>query len=167
MNTCHSIALNLKHALIAIEKLFAATSLLLLLILILIQFIARNFFDYGFPLLDIISRHLILFILFMGAALISEQNNHIKMDILPNLLSSRHKKQLAAPILILTACVCLVFSWYSAAFWLDEFNFAPANERTAAYLSFALPLGFVTLSLHFLLLSITGFDNNTLQTNKK
>lgn len=167
MNTCHKIALNLKHALIAIEKLLAATSLFLLLALILIQLISRNFFDYGFPLLDIISRHLVLFILFMGAALISEQNNHIKIDILPNLLSSQHKRKLALPILTLTACVCFIFSWYSAAFWLDEFNYAPANERIAVYLALALPLGFMILGLHFLLLSITGFDNNLVKTYEK
>ena len=167
MSTCHKIALNLKHALIAIEKSLAATSLFLLLTFILIQLISRNLFDYGFPLLDIISRHLVLFILFMGAALISEQNNHIKMDILPNLLSSHHKRKLALPILTLTACVCLVFSWYSAAFWLDEFHYAPAHERIAVYLALALPLGFMILGLHFLLLSITGFDNDQLTTNEK
>jgi len=152
--------LRLKHALITIEKLLAATSLLLLLLFIVIQLIARNFFDHGFPLLDIISRHLVLFVLFMCAALVSEQNNHIKVDLLPNLLTSRHKKNLAVPILVLSACICLVFFWYASAFWLDEFNYAPQNERIAVYLALALPSGFLVLGLHFLLLSITGFNDD-------
>mgnify|MGYP000388964316 CR=1 FL=1 len=167
MPTCYSAALRIKHALIAIEKLLAATSLILLLALIVIQLIARNFFDHGFPLLDIVSRHLVLFILFMGAALVSEQNNHIKIDLLPNLLSPQNKKKLALPILILSVCVCLIFFWYASAFWLDEFNYAPKNERIAVYLALALPSGFLILGLHFFLLSITGFNNDLIETHEQ
>ena len=52
----------IKHGLIHVEKWIASLSLLLLLVFTLVQIIARNFFDTGFPVLDIISRHLILFI---------------------------------------------------------------------------------------------------------
>jgi len=55
----------IKQGLIFFEKLIAASSLLLLLILAIFQFFARNFFDLGYSQLDMIARHLILFIILM------------------------------------------------------------------------------------------------------
>ena len=57
-----SLALKLKQLLIMAEKVIAASSLLLLLIFAVIQVVARNIFDTGFPELDVISRHLVLFL---------------------------------------------------------------------------------------------------------
>ncbi|MCW8853803.1 MAG: TRAP transporter small permease [Gammaproteobacteria bacterium] len=167
MKTFQTLALYLKKTLITTEKLLASASLITLLLLVIIQLIARNIFDYGFPLIDIISRHLILFILFMGAALISEQNKHIKIDILPTLISPNNKSSFTSLILILTACICIIFCWHSAAFWLDEFNYAPENELISTYLALALPFGFFILGLHFILLSITGFDESLISSDKQ
>ncbi|MBI3188106.1 MAG: TRAP transporter small permease subunit, partial [Gammaproteobacteria bacterium] len=64
------------HNLVVLEKMLVAASLFLLLAFTLIQVIARNFFDTGFPALDIISRHLVLYIAFLGAALITEDQKH-------------------------------------------------------------------------------------------
>lgn len=150
---------NLKHALIIVEKIIAAGSLLLLLALTLFQIIARNFFDTGFSELEIISRHLILFIAFMGAALVSESNNHIKIDILSAFLSTKQKEQTVRPLLVLSAVVCGLFAWYSGQFWLDEWRYASANDKLGAYLALILPTGFIILSLHLLLLTATGFEH--------
>lgn len=167
MKTFQIHVLNFKKTLIAIEKFLASTSLIILLLLIFIQLIARNIFDHGFPLIDIISRHLILFILFMGAALISEQNKHIKIDILPALISSNNKSNLTTSILMLTAFICIIFSWHAADFWLDEFNYAPENERISTYLALVLPFGFLVLGLHFFLLSFTGFNETFISSDKR
>lgn len=160
MTNINKIASGLKQALVQIETFAALFSLSTLLILILIQLVARNFFDYGFPVLDIIARHLVLFILFMGAALASENNKHIKIDILNTLLNDQQRNIITPILLGLTAVICFIFSWYSAAFWLDELEFSPANEKTSLYLSIILPLGFIILGIHFLLLSITGYTQN-------
>jgi len=112
----------LKHTLIVIEKFTAASSLLLLLLFTITQIIARNFFDTGFSQLEIISRHLVLFVTFMGAALVSEQSNHIKIDILSAFLNSRQKEKLVRPLLILSSIICGFLAWYSTSFWIDELN---------------------------------------------
>ena len=148
----------LKRGLINIEKYIASYSLLLLLIFTLTQIIARNFFDSGFSHLEPISRHLVLFIAFSGAALVSENNKHIKIDILSVFLSTRQKEILIKPLLIISSFICGVFTWHAWLFWLDELNYAPAHELWIAYMAFVLPAGFSVLSLHFLLLAITGLD---------
>jgi TRAP-type C4-dicarboxylate transport system permease small subunit len=155
----HARIITLKRGLICIEKWIASASLLLLLLFVLTQIIARNFFNTGFPVLDIISRHLVLFITFMGAALISEQNNHIKIDILSTLLPAEQKRKLVRPAFFLSAVVCAFFSWYSTQFWLDEWHYAPAREQWIVLFALILPLGFSVLFLHLLLLTVTDFEH--------
>ena len=162
-----NIIFKIKHGLITVEKVIAASSLLLLLILAIIQIIARNFFDAGFSHMDVISRHLILFIIFMGAALVSEQNRHIKIDILTAFLSPEQQEKIIRPLLLFCAIVSGIFAWYSVGFWLDEWQYAPANERWSVYLALILPIGFFILALHLLLLTITGFEHERVMIEKQ
>ena len=154
-----NLIFKVKHGLIAIEKFVAASSLLLLLIFTLAQIVARNFFDYGFPQLEAISRHLVLYIAFAGAALVSEQNNHIKIDILSAFLNTRQKEILIKPLLVISSLVCGAFTWHAAKFWLDELSYAPEHELWIVYMALILPTGFIVLSLHFFLLVITDFEH--------
>lgn len=153
------VIFKIKHGLIAFEKIVAAGSLLLLLLLAIVQITARNFFDTGFTHVDVISRHLILFIIFMGAALVSEQNRHIKIDVLVPLLNTEQQEKLIRPLLVLCGIISGIFAWYSVSFWLDEWQYAPSNERWSVYLALILPIGFTILSLHLFLLTITGFEH--------
>lgn len=149
---------NLKQIILFIEKYLAASSLLLLLTFTLTQIIARNIFQTGFPNLEIISRHLVLFIAFSGAALISETNRHIKIDILSTFLSPHNNKLLHTPLLLISSMTCAIFAYYALVFWLDELSYSSPRDMWIAYLAFILPFGFSLLSLHFLLLVITGFS---------
>ncbi len=147
----------IKHGLIIFEKLVGAGSLILLLLLAVFQVLARNFFDTGFTHLEVITRHLILFIIFMGAALVSEQNKHIKIDILTPFMSTGQQEKLTRPLLLISSIISGIFAWYSIVFWLDEWQYAPVYDRWSVYLALILPVGFFILSLHLLLLTITGF----------
>lgn len=147
----------IKHGLIIFEKLVGTGSLILLLLLAVFQVLARNFFDTGFTHLEVITRHLILFIIFMGAALVSEQNKHIKIDILTPLMSTGQQEKLTRPLLLISSIISGIFAWYSIVFWLDEWQYAPVYDRWSVYLALILPVGFFILSLHLLLLTITGF----------
>lgn len=152
-----------KEKLIVIEKIVAAFSLILLLVLSLSQIILRNIFELGFFEIDVISRHLVLFITFMGAALACEGSRHIKMDFINSLLKPTFKQALSKPLLLMCATLCATFFWYALQFWLDEQRYAPANEQLALYLSLIIPIGFFILSLHFLLIS---FSINTTKENE-
>jgi len=146
----------LKEKLITIEKWTAALSLLLLLILSLSQVILRNIFELGFSNIDTLSRHLVLFITFMGAALACEGSQHIKMDFINSLLRPSFKQTIKKPLLGISAFVCGILFWYAVQFWLDEKHYAPDNEQLALYLALIIPVGFLTLSLHFSLLLLTS-----------
>ena len=143
--------------LIQFEKLLAGSSLLLLLCLSITQVLLRNIFEFGFYI-DVIARHLVLFITFMGAALASEGNQHIKIDCVASVISDRLKQNLKRPLLIASSAICGIFFYYAIQFWISEYKYAPDNEQLALYLALILPLGFFILSLHFLLIALV---NNT------
>ena len=90
----------------------------------------------------------------MGAALVSENNQHIKIDILASVLNQKQKQQLSRPLFFLSAMTCMVFAWYSAAFWLDEWKYASTHERWPVGFALILPAGFIVMSLHLLILSL-------------
>lgn len=152
---------HLQRYLFALEKILAAASLLLLMVFILIQIIARNFFETGFAPLEIISRHLVLFVAFFGAALITQDQNHIKIDFLAHFISNKNKSRLHLPLSLLAAAICSVFAWHASRFWLDEWQYAAESERWVTGLALILPLGFSLLALHFVLLALNSHMNKT------
>lgn len=149
---------SLKRGLLRLEAVVAASSLMLLLVLSLTQIIARNVFETGFPQLEVVSRHLVLFVIFFGAGLVTEQSRHIKIDVLAHLLSPQRQAMLLRPMLTLSAMLCAALAWYAGLFWLDEWHYAPVNERLAATMAIIIPIGFSVLALHFLLLSLPGSE---------
>ena len=154
-----------KKYLIRFEAGIASISLVLLLSFSVTQIVARNVFETGFPILDVISRHLVLFILFSGAALITEHNKHIKIDVLAALMPADKKMNLVRPFLLIATIVCLLFAWYAGKFWLDEWEYAPVNDRVSVYLALVLPAGFMLLALHFFLLTLIGPESKSVSAS--
>lgn len=146
--------------LIKAEKFIAALSLLILLTLSLAQVILRNFFELGFSEIDTIARHLVLFVTFMGAALASEGNRHIKIDCVSSAIKETSREKLKTPLQTISSIICAIFFWYALQFWIDEYHYAPDNEQLGLYMAFILPVGFLTLSLHFFLLVVSRDEHN-------
>lgn len=148
----------IEKKLIFAESLVAALSLLLLLSLSVFQMLIRNFLDFGFPEIDILNRHLLLVCGAMGAVVATSQLRHIKIDALTPLLSETTKKRLRCPLLIFTAIICAALTVPAIQFCLDEWQYAPANERWTLPFTLIYPIGFSLLSLHFFLLCFTAKD---------
>ena len=146
----------LEKKLVHIESLVAAFSLLLLLALSVFQMLIRNFLDMGFSEIDIINRHLLLVCGAMGAVIATSQIRHIKIDALTPLMSEATKNRLRCPLLIFAAAVCAALFYPAIQFCLDEWQYAPANERWTLPFTLIYPIGFSLLSLHFFLLCFTA-----------
>jgi len=141
--------------LIQLEKFLGAISLITLLGIALLQVILRNIFELGFSDMDVVARHLVLFVTFMGAALASEGNRHIKIDCISSAIKQSYRDKLRRPLISISSLVCGIFFWYSLQFWLDEYQYAPDNEQLALYMALILPAGFFVLSLHFFLIVVS------------
>lgn len=149
----------LDNRLASMEKFFAAGSMLLLLLLSLLQIVARNFFDTGFPHLDLLNRHLLIIAGLMGAGIAVTESRHIRIDALRPLLSDSARHALRIPLLLFSAIVAASLSYYSVIFCMDEWQYAPANERWSLPLLLVYPVAFASICLHFLLAIFTGRDD--------
>ena len=141
-----------EQSLVKIESIIAALSLFLLLAFSLFQIITRNVFNFGYPEIEIINRNLLVICGAMGAVIATSKLRHIKIDALTILLSERQIALLRCPLSLFSAIVCLLMSYYAGIFVLDEWQYAPANERWALLFTFIYPSGFGLLSLHFFLI---------------
>jgi len=142
----------LEHSLVKIESIIAALSLFLLLALSLFQIITRNFFNFGYAEIEIINRNLLIICGAMGAVIATSKLRHIKIDALTVFLNEHQISLLSYPLALFSATVCFLMSYYAGIFVLDEWEYAPANERWALPFTFIYPFGFSLLGLHFFLI---------------
>ncbi|TCK18468.1 TRAP-type C4-dicarboxylate transport system permease small subunit [Thiogranum longum] len=150
----------IRDRLLQLELLFAAASLLLLLVLAVAQIIARNAFDAGITQADTLTRYLVLYVTFFGATLAVDRNRHIKIDVACTLLSTRTQAHLYRPLRALAAVICMFFADASIRFWRDEWTYAQDYERWQVIVGLILPVGFVLLTIHFLLAALLGPDDD-------
>lgn len=140
-----------RHALTRMETFMAGASLLLLLSLVFGQVLARNFFESGIPNADILSRYMVLYVAFFGAALAVERHKHIRIDIVAAIMDPRRIKKLQAPLYLISATLCGIMTWAAMRFWYDDWQYVAEHERWSSVLALITPFGFSLLSLHFLL----------------
>ena len=141
-----------ENILVKAESVIAALSLFLLLALSLLQIITRNFFDFGFAEIEIINRNLLIICGAMGAVIATSKLRHIKIDVLTTFMSKRQISLLRCPLALFSATVCALMAYYAFIFVMDEWEYAPVNERWALPFTFIYPFGFSLLGLHFLLI---------------
>jgi TRAP-type C4-dicarboxylate transport system permease small subunit len=141
----------LRHALVRLDGFMSGLSLLLLLALILGQVLLRNLLDTGIPNADILSRYLVLYITFFGAALAIETHRHIRIDIVAAFLTPERLRRITPPLYLLSAGICALMAWAAMRFWYDDWQYVAAHERWSSILALITPFGFCLLTVHFLL----------------
>ena len=144
----------LEQTLVTVESIIAAASLFLMLALSLFQILARNFFDFGFSEIEIINRNLLIVCGAMGSVLATSKLRHIKIDALTSFMSERYIGMLRCPLALFSAIVCIFMSYHAGIFVMDEWHYAPANERWALPFTLIYPAGFGLLALHFFLICL-------------
>ena len=146
----------LRDTLFRLEKLVASISLLGLLFLSLLQIFARDLFNTGFPSIEILIRHLVLVVIFMGAAMAVDEYKHIKLDVANAFFRKAMKWYMFRIVFLLAAIVSITFCFYASSFWLDEWSYTPANEKWAVPLLSVMPIGFGLLAIHFMIAALLG-----------
>ena len=141
----------LRHALTRMETAIAGTTFLLLLALVFGQVLARNFFNSSIPGAEILSRYLVLYVTFFGAALAVERHRHIRLDVVAAILPEKLRDVLRCPLYLLSSLLCAVFAWAAWRFWYDDWQYVAEHERWSSILALITPFGFCLLALNFLI----------------
>ena len=145
-----------RDLLVVLETWLAAASLFLLLALTLIQILARNLFDTGISDIDTLTRYLVLYITFFGAAVAVDRDRHIKIDICCAWLSPATLRKLYRPMRALAAVACAFLADAAIRFWRDSWLYGPEHERWQVMVGLVIPLGFSLLTIQFILAAILG-----------
>ena len=138
-----------------IESALAISGLVLMLGLSLLEIVLRNLFHTSIPGADVLIRHLVLWVSFIGAV-VAVRERHIKVEIISAWLPDIWRRHLERPIFLFSAIVCAVIAWAAVRFWYQEWLNVPPGEKWIALLSIVIPLSFLLLALHFTLRFLIG-----------
>jgi TRAP-type C4-dicarboxylate transport system permease small subunit len=142
-----------------------------LLVLILIamiglagsQIMLRNLFDSGIGWGDPILRVLVLWIGMLGAMIATQQDKHIRIDLLSRYLSPTWRDRTARLNNLFATVVCSLLAWHSGRFvyfeWQDGNTLV--NDIPIWVAELVLPFGFAVMALHFVLLMLLGKHEET------
>ncbi|HQU72586.1 MAG TPA: TRAP transporter small permease [Calditrichia bacterium] len=102
---------------------------------------------------DIVLRHLVLWVGFIGASLATRDDKHIGINILQRLMKGRWKHLTRALVHIATIVVCLVLVSASYDFVMSEKEFGTVlfDEVPAWMFQIIIPIGFGLIALRLLI----------------
>ena len=146
------------------NKIEGGTLIFLLLVMLFMAFgqvVLRNISSGGFVWGDILLRHLVLWIGFLGAALATSGERHLNIDALTRYLPKRIKSAVATLTNIFAAGIC--FLLFRASLTFIEFEIANKNtvfENIPSWCAeIIIPVGFGLLTFHFLVRAILDAGN--------
>lgn len=135
--------------------------LLIFIVLIMVSFaflqvLLRNIFSEGFLGGDIILRHLVLWVGFIGASLATRENKHINIDVFSRFLKGRIKIFIELLVRLFSVLVACLLTSASVTFVLMEREFGTTlfGSVQAWYFQLIIPIGFMLITLRFILQSI-------------
>lgn len=127
-----------------------------------LQVVLRNFFSYSILWGDVLLRHLVLWIGFLGASLATRENKHINVDVFSRLISQKKRHWVKRVTNLFSAFICALLSKAAYVFVQDE-----RAAGTTIFLDFPLWIfmliifiGFVCITFRFLLQVIEPIMND-------
>ena len=142
-----------------LNKIEGVVLIFLLLVMLFMAFgqvVLRNFFSGGLVWGDILLRHLVLWIGFLGAALATSGERHLNIDILTRYLPERLRRAVAALSNVFAAAVC--FFLFRASLTFIGFEIVNKNTVFADipswFAQIIIPIGFGLLTFHFIVRAI-------------
>jgi TRAP-type C4-dicarboxylate transport system permease small subunit len=136
------------------NKIEGALLIFLLLVMLFMAFgqvVLRNLFSGGIVWGDIVLRHLVLWVGFLGAALATSGERHLNIDLLTRYLPDRLKGAVTTIANIFAAVVCYLL--FRASLTFIEFEIANKHmiygEIPSWFAEIIIPVGYGLLMFHF------------------
>ena len=151
---------NFFDKIIKVEEFLLSTFLGLMVFMVLLQIVLRNFFSSGVAGGDAIVRHMLLWVAFLGAGIATKGGMHIKIDLASKLLS-RKGIQIADVITNIFSAIIGCLLVY-AAYEFVKLEYEAQGELLFFHLPLwilesIIPIGFLIITLRFASKGIEGF----------
>jgi TRAP-type C4-dicarboxylate transport system permease small subunit len=144
---------SIDKALTRAEEIILITLLSVMVVMAFLQVVLRNLFSSGILWADIVLRHLLLWLGFLGAAIATSENRHINIDALRRFFSPRVRSAVEVLTDLFAAGICFLLAKASWTFVQGDI----ADHRTVVenipswYAQIIIPVGFVLLFIHFVI----------------
>jgi TRAP-type C4-dicarboxylate transport system permease small subunit len=138
------------------EEIVLITLLSIMVIMSFVQVVLRNVFSSGILWADVLLRHILLWLGFLGAAIATSENRHINIDALRRFLSPKIRTAMEVVTDLFAAGICVLLASAAWEFVQGEI----ADRRTVLedipswYAQVILPVGFGLLAVHFIIRAI-------------
>ncbi|WP_319518510.1 TRAP transporter small permease [uncultured Martelella sp.] len=116
--------------------------LLIMAVIIMTMVVTRNFFGFSFAWSEELTRYLLVWVSFVGAAVLMRDNDHIKIDFLAMVLGPRANAARRIVIDVLTLIFIVFLAWQG---WLTAFS-RSSSHSPAMGLSLAWPYSAIVVS---------------------
>ena len=152
MNTLRTI----DRALNRVEAFLLITLLSVMVVLAFLQVVLRDLFSAGLLWADILLRHILLWLGFLGAAIATSEHRHINIDALRRFLSPRIRRIIDSITDLFAAVVCFLMakaSWTFVQGEIDDHRMM-LDSIPSWYAEIIIPIGFGLLVVHFAIRSM-------------
>ena len=123
------------------------------------QVLLRNFFALGLPWGEILLRHMVLWVGFLGASLAAKKRRHLNIEVLSRFMPAGLRPMINILIFLFTIIVCLALFWASLLLVISEREMGGklfGNFPTWVF-QLILPIAFALIGLHYLLRTVGRF----------
>ena len=147
-----SLLRTISRFLLRVEYGFVVTLLGSMVLLSFTQVVLRNAFGTGLVWADTVIRHIVLWLAFAGAAIVTVEERHISIDALTQFLPPRVKHASSVITNLFAIVVCAVLAEAAWTFLLDEKGAGGElvlNLPTWVALTI-IPAGYAVMGFHFL-----------------
>jgi len=125
-----------------LEKILIVCALVAMAFVVFLQVVLRVF-NTGFPWAEELARYLMIWAGFMGAGIATKQRRHLKIDVLPRLLSSN--KGAKAIVIRLASLISAAFCFFLVKVGYEFVAHSLKTGRTST--SMGLPIWIVQLAI--------------------
>lgn len=155
-NSTPNLLLKFNNLIARLENWLLILIVLLMVVFSFLQVVLRNVFSEGILAGDIILRHMVLWVGFIGASLATREERHITIDVFSRFLKGRLKLFVAILINLFSAAIALLLAQASYTFVMQEKEFETIlfNNVPAWYFQIIIPIGFILITLRFVIISI-------------
>lgn len=125
-----------------VERILIVCALVVMALVVFLQVVLRAF-NTGFPWAEELARYLMIWAGFMGASIATKQRRHLKIDVLPRLLSSNGRAK--AIVVRLASLISAVFCFFLVKVGYEFVAHSLNTGRTST--SMGLPIWIVQLAI--------------------
>ncbi len=144
-------------ALLKADEFLAALCLTAMVVIVIIQIILRNLNLQGVPGIsgaEPLVRHLVLWVVFLGAGMTAKENNHIRIDFISKILPEKAGRVIDFIVYIFSIIVLGIMIYAASSFIKTEFeseSIIPLLDIPVWTTQIIIPVGYIIIGIHIII----------------